>query len=332
MFCLNPRYRFIKPKIPDNYKLVNGDFIDPDSGDVLQFSKYAGQYVKYPCGKCSVCIKRARSEWTKRLNLELLSCTQSFFITLTYDDVNLPYTYDFINKKTVPCFSKRHLQLFNKSLRYYLFGKSPQILKYYLVCEYGSLNGRPHYHGIYFITSDEYYDLDKLCTAIQSSWQKGDINVQLCSQGSIHYVTKYNLKYDYLFHNIDKLSDFDENGNKSPDLRVKPFSLISKRPYIGSNFVTDSRFNKSRSFTISGHKYGLPRIIKNKLGIEPLNVHLLENRFDERFTPEEYFKLYNNYVSKFGQVSVTEFHKFLDNYCKDIDDRNTKSFLRLDKV
>lgn len=76
--------------------------------------------------------------------LESLMHPCSTFITLTYNDSHLP--------SDGMC-SKRDIQLFLRRLRQtprdYNISLPPSF-RYYISCEYGTLHGRPHYHGILF--------------------------------------------------------------------------------------------------------------------------------------------------------------------------------------
>ena len=68
----------------------------------------AFQDLEVPCGKCIGCRIAKRKEWSLRMLHELTYHPQSSFITLTYDDYNLPSDNSL---------KKRHLQLFIKRLR-----------------------------------------------------------------------------------------------------------------------------------------------------------------------------------------------------------------------
>ena len=45
-----------------------------------------------PCGRCLECLKLRVNSWYVRLLNEKNSSTSALFITLTYDDDNLPYS------------------------------------------------------------------------------------------------------------------------------------------------------------------------------------------------------------------------------------------------
>ena len=54
------------------------------------FNKYIGEYIWTTCGKCNACKVAKAARWTDALERERLLHRYCFFVTLTYDDVNLP--------------------------------------------------------------------------------------------------------------------------------------------------------------------------------------------------------------------------------------------------
>lgn len=133
-----------------------------------------------PCGHCNFCLANRRADWSFRLYQELKHSKCAHFLTLTYDEENVPIGDD--------CFSlsKRDLQLFIKKLRKANGSK----LRYYNVGEYGTETNRPHYHSIMF-------GLDKPTIAkLQTIWEKGFVHVGAVTPASIHYVTKYVINHD----------------------------------------------------------------------------------------------------------------------------------------
>ena len=96
----------------------------------------AGMF-KLPCGQCIGCRLARSSMWATRCVHEAQLHKQNCFITLTYNDDNLPYP---------PTLSIRPLQLFMKRLRK-RFGAG---IRFYACGEYGEKFGRPHYHACIF--------------------------------------------------------------------------------------------------------------------------------------------------------------------------------------
>lgn len=53
-------------------------------------NKYNGEYMLVPCGECEVCAMRKASQNTLRVQLESKNHLYCRFITLTYDELNIP--------------------------------------------------------------------------------------------------------------------------------------------------------------------------------------------------------------------------------------------------
>ena len=110
-----------------------------------------------PCGKCLGCRLDYGRKWADRMILELDHSKKACFITLTYNDENLP---DYvINEETGEACSplvKDHVSQFMKNLR----SREPYVsreekLRFFASGEYGPLWHRPHYHLILFGTDLE---------------------------------------------------------------------------------------------------------------------------------------------------------------------------------
>ena len=69
-------------------------------------------YHLVPCGKCVACLARRRNEWTYRLTAEQACSDYTFFITLTYDDSNVPIRVH--EGRPFFVFNKEHVQKYIK--------------------------------------------------------------------------------------------------------------------------------------------------------------------------------------------------------------------------
>lgn len=125
------------------------------------------------CGKCILCKKRKRQDMSVRLAHETTMHEKACFITLTYNDDNIPYA-DWFNRskpdvsigksdgfKCTPTLLPSDVQKFVKRLRRHLeyVPKRPSKfvrdhvtnpIRYFCVGEYGTKSGRPHYHLIVY--------------------------------------------------------------------------------------------------------------------------------------------------------------------------------------
>lgn len=173
--------------------------------------KYGDSLLALPCGKCEGCILARRKMWSLRCYCESLYHKENCFITLTYDDVNLP-------KKL----NKSHFQDFIKSLRNHGIK-----VRYYGCGEYGGETGRPHYHIIlfgYWPVDSKYFSKSKsgffqfTSKFLSSLWNKGFVTVSEFTAETAAYTAGYvDKKY--------KLNDC--------------FTLMSKKPGLGEQYFKD---------------------------------------------------------------------------------------------
>lgn len=195
---------------------------------------YATQFIAVPCGECGICMRNKVSEWKIRLTEESKINIANSFITLTYNDENLPK--DGVNKE--------HIQKFNKQLRnYYKY-------RYYYVSEYGPTTNRPHYHGILF-GIDNHTD-SEMVDKLEKIWAKGFVTLTQLEPTRINYVAEY--------HVLKNVNPVGSNPN---------FKLLSCKPAIGSNYINrEKQFHwseKEMYYRNGKFKLGLPRYYKEKI-------------------------------------------------------------------
>lgn len=146
--------------------------------------------VTIPCGQCIGCRIQRTKDWALRCVHEASLHTENCFITLTYNDENLPPDEGLV---------KRDFQLFMKRLRKRLGGRK---IKYYMCGEYGSQLGRPHYHAIVFGWNP--HDLEPFRTfqgvttyeskMLADVWGLGFVTVGDVTWQSAAYVARYCMK------------------------------------------------------------------------------------------------------------------------------------------
>lgn len=200
-----------------------------------------------PCGKCLVCLQSKRNDWAFRLQEEHKVSKSAFFVTLTYDNKNLP-DYGSLNK--------RDLQLFMKRLRK---KDEKQRIRYYGVGEYGTETKRPHYHVLVF-NSDE--------SSIRGSWTKGLVHIGNVTIASVAYCLKYLVQPD----SVPSKKIYDAESETWKEAYQKPFALMSRGYGIGAHYLTDEMVAWHRSggknYTlVSGTttKIRLPRYYKEAI-------------------------------------------------------------------
>ena len=114
---------------PPRLKSLSGILQQPDYLDFVKF-------VNVPCGCCSECLKDRSRQWALRILKEAEQYQNNYFITLTYNDDNLPQDRNLV---------KSEISDFNKKLKVYLNRKGLESdFRFYGVGEYGSQTARPH--------------------------------------------------------------------------------------------------------------------------------------------------------------------------------------------
>lgn len=195
---------------------------------------FGDDLILLPCGKCYLCALDYSKMWASRIVLESKDHQENCFITLTYDDWNLP---------EYP--SKRHWQLFMKRFR-----KAVGVPVRFFACgEKGTESGRSHMHAIIFG-----YDFkDKVflkrsksgliiyrSPLLEQLWPFGISSIGDVSPESAAYVAKYSLK--------KKMSGVD-NGE---------WVLMSRRPGLAASHFNEEDYITDKLY-IEGYKYKIPR-------------------------------------------------------------------------
>lgn len=210
--------------------------------------------IEVPCNKCPNCLSRNRQDWMFRLKQEARVASFCHFITLTYDNENIP-----ISKKGFKTLCKEDTKAFFKALR----KRNSDKIRYYLVGEYGSTRSRPHYHIILFGLQDaEYSHRDPKgykiyrSKAIEKSWKKGSSYVGEVTPESVAYALEYMKKGK-------TVPEF--NG----DDRVPEYSAQSKgigEAYMTPQMVKWHKDNPDKLYVIDdGHKKPIPRYYYKKM-------------------------------------------------------------------
>jgi len=190
--------------------------------------------IVVPCGQCVFCGATRRSDWAFRLRNEKKLHDQAQFVTLTY--ANHELTFRAGKSQLV----KKDLQDWFKRLR--KFHK----IRYYAVGEYGSKTGRPHYHVILFGSVP--------AESIRKTWTQGLVHIGQVNDQSIMYTLGY----------------LTNKSTTTAFRKEKPFTLMSRRPGLGSNYLTPSMiaWHKSgrKNYVIQdGQRKHLPRFYKGKI-------------------------------------------------------------------
>lgn len=208
--CITVPFASLTPDSLCNYLAITPD------GEVVPI------FMAVPCGKCLECIESKRSQIRVRMYLEQMSHdVPPIFVTLTYNNENLPA--DGVSREDVKKFLNRfHLYLGRAGRSTYF--------RHVFFSEYGSLNGRPHYHGIIFGHSveDTYKDKMEFFDILEKAWGKGYVRFDIVHSRAFGYVSKY----------IGKDSFLDDRLGRNPN-----FWTASRRDGgLGSGIVTTDAF------------------------------------------------------------------------------------------
>lgn len=262
-----------------------------------EVKRKTNSYRLVPCGKCVACLSRKRNDWTFRLQKERAGSDYSFFLTLTYNDENIPLRI--VDDKPYFVFNKKHIQDYLKRVRYYVGELNSDItVRYYCVSEYGKKTQRPHYHMQLFVKNDKNLQYHKsICKILESNWDYGYFQRKVTDDANIHYVTKYCIK------------SLDEVDSRCIDM---PFILCSKRPYLGECAEKDI---EKQPFTIpvvfnNGVRNAMPRIYRQHLGFAGCSVP--ESEFDPRLNAVTYDEMYRDFKRLHEKSSFREFQIFVN--------------------
>lgn len=254
--------------------------------------------IVVPCGQCLQCRIDKTRDWAQRIMHESKMHKKNAFVTLTFNNENLPSTKS-INKK--------ELQLWIKNLRK-KYGKG---VRYYAVGEYGEKDKRPHYHACLFNidVSDKTYHTDsignpynprknKLHTSkkLESTWKKGFVSVGELTYDSAAYVAGYVQK------KITGKQAKKKYGEKTP-----PFSLMSRMPGIGKTYyekykkdifsvdgvVVNNVLSKPASYYDYLLKKEDPQKLKEIKNVRLSNINP-ENLSRQRLVDKEQYQIHKN--------------------------------------
>lgn len=194
------------------------------------------QDMVVPCGRCAFCAATKRSDWATRLEYESRLHVNKKFVTLTYANPHLTW------KHGNPQLVKSDLQKWFKRVR-----KTGVKIRYFAVGEYGSHTYRPHYHILLFG--------DVADKVLQKAWPFGHVHIGQVTQESVMYCLGYIIT--------------SKNWRMSTD-RVKPFSIMSRKPGLGANYLSKAMIQWHRSdrknyVVLNGVKRHLPRYYKTKI-------------------------------------------------------------------
>lgn len=289
------------------HQLLQSDTNEAKIINANNYPKTLYEYIYIPCGKCVGCRSDNAKMWSIRAIKEFKMHTDNVFITLTYDD-NSSVVED--DPLCLCSLRYKHFQNFMKRLR-----KSSGSQIRYLVCgEYGTKNGRAHFHAILFgfrFPDMVLHHIDDKgirhysSEMLQNAWSKdgipiGFVDLSDVTEGACNYVSGYVLKKLDVFDDSPIITYVDRYGEEQHlplSDRCPPMVRSSRRPGIagdwykkyGKRFVEGSPLAYVSSDHSTVHKVPVPRYFKN----------LYEKEY-----PEEY-----KTIKKCNEEKMKEYYK-----------------------
>lgn len=194
--------------------------------------------VEVGCGQCLGCRLEYSRQWAVRCYHEASLYEDNSYITLTYNDANLP---------SDGSVSVREAQLFMKRLR----KRAGRKVRFFLCGEYGEKSWRPHYHALLFgfDFSDKKlwkynYHKQPLYTSefLEDLWPFGFSSIGAVSFQSAAYVARYITKKVYgeaaADHYKGRHPEF-LNKSTNPGLGTEWFNRYGKEVFPCDFIVVD---------------------------------------------------------------------------------------------
>lgn len=213
------------------YRLANGDISFVERGDIIKS-------LSLPCGQCVGCRLERSRQWAMRIMHEASNYGLSnSFITLTYNDDNLPSDLSL---------NHSHFQKFFKRLRKFLPSKT---VRYYMCGEYGDEFKRPHYHACIF--NHDFPDREVVAKtpsghyiyrsqSLERLWPFGFSSVGDLTFESAAYVARYVMK-KITGDAADTHYQMVDTDTGEIFWRVPEYNRMSLKPGIGADWFDKYR-------------------------------------------------------------------------------------------
>lgn len=262
--------------------------------------------VPVNCGQCHACRINRTSQWTLRMLYELGCWDKASFVTLTYNDENLPLDRGL------------HLSDFQKFKDNLRYNSDNRKFRYYHCGEYGDRKKRPHYHVILY-GFDSFDKEDR--EIVYESWHKcesfffdqlprnymkskspvGKGMLPVCRE-DIAYTAGYVQKK--LTGELGK----KEYGNKRP-----PYSTCSQGIGLDIAMANSERLKDNKFTFLNGKRIGVPRYFREKLGIT-----FNENDFKSKgiFLDDVWKLIFNKFREDYPELNPMSkcFERFFNNW------------------
>jgi hypothetical protein len=271
-----------------------------------------------PCRKCLACRANLVRDWTIRCVHEAQLHDHTSFVTLTYNDENLPLGGRL---------EHRHFQLFMKSLRtHFKRAHGVSNIRFFMAGEYGERGRRPHYHAILFgcrFDDAEFHGISNGNHLFRSDqldklWGRGHALFGEATRASMQYTSAYSSKHLTMGSERaalapkgtpdpaypDQFADFmsthsallgqlnaSSRGEDYVDTRtgeivgpMKPYCRASNRPGIGARWMLQHHRDCLKGFvTDDGSRFPVPKYYQRLVGrLDPTSRQVHERERERR--------------------------------------------------
>ena len=316
--CYRPLFRYMG--YDGGWKFDGIRKLQEKGVDTYSFKqRYDAQVIT--CGSCFHCRMKRTLDWSLRCMHELhTSDGVGCFITLTYDDDNVPLDGSLQPPKT-------HLKVFHNALK----RKIKRSYRYFQCGEYGDLNNRPHYHALLFGYKPDDLELWKKSKSghniytsptLEKAWKKGRVFVGNITRQSAAYTAAYCQKKitgkPESARYREKYTRYimEEGTGEILDrwLVLPEFHTQSNRPGIGFDyyFQYESDFFPLDECVFEGKKYPVPRYYTERL-LKESNPELFEEIKEKRQDNIEFEATYKEVMDlarkEKAALAVNEFYQ-----------------------
>lgn len=251
MQCVTPMFRRYEVGNHKNGKIVPRsevlEQLDYDPNYIsyclnkMNAKSYKYQYELVACNHCYACTLNSSAEWATRIMFEAKKYECNFWLTLTYNDDNLPIAEKMnFGEETFTNYGDEmwitgtlvpdHITTFLKSLRKNYERKGHKGIKFYLCGEYGEKTKRPHYHIVLMN-----------CPLDISQFYGSHIDTNFKAHWKSHELKRY---WDKGIHDICEL-EWSDAAYTARYCAKKIFKTVSNRDYAANGkepeFVRMSR-------------------------------------------------------------------------------------------
>jgi hypothetical protein len=191
---------------------------------------YSNTKMQVPCGQCIGCRLERSRQWAIRCMHEQQMHDESCFLTLTYDDNNLP------RRMGVPTLYKKDMTDFMKRLR----RRTGLEIRYFQCGEYGEDMERPHHHVCLFgydFPDRKMFSYSKKGSPQYESEELSKLwNMGYCLIGELNFESAaYVARYCTKIMNGDKAVEHYQG-------RTPEYATMSRNPGLGEKW-----YNKYKS-------------------------------------------------------------------------------------